>query len=462
MSQINLILFYSMIHLPRLKEKRKKYQPIIKDEYDSFINALKTLNYNKNDLVCINLPELKRKFELLDLINQKIKKREDWQRIIPILSILFTKLPEETINFYIDSIYKNNKKNYKFIFELVKEIDFIPKGLFNMILIYDQSFLEVYFEKVDWFTYKNTPSDCLKNNINFIFNGLIKNKKIDLLELVDWLIYKDDNSKILAFKLLTHLYTKEKNEINSDFKFYKEIKENLLTKNDLLLQEILLLLSNFKINSELNELIVEILFIRCKPDIITKLIADIIDISLLNTFNLENLYKIVSLNISLFLKLLPQIPLTDEMIDDLIILLSNSYDRKRDYIYKLLLPVIKISHSDTIFKALERDNLNSKLLLLSLLNKIIQSVNEMTFLNLCVVLENESDKKIIYEILLLLKNKKNDWLIKKTYLKIVRFTKVYLLVYPMIEISDEYKVRFSKFNNEDVKRIVREFYQIGF
>ncbi|RVD91358.1 hypothetical protein TUBRATIS_21940 [Tubulinosema ratisbonensis] len=462
------------------KIKRRKYEPTIKDEYDPFITALKTLQFTNHELEKINLPVLKRKFEISDLIIQKIKDQKNWSKIIEIISILFSKLPEQTVNFFIESIYKHNKKNYNFIFELTKQIDCVPNCLLDLIFSYDESFLKVYFEKIDFFTFKKSFFRCVNKNISFIFDGLIKNKKINFSDLIHWLICQEDFCKILSLKLLNYFYrnkvlkgfnlqnisdtlqnkfnnSEEKSEENN---FYKKIIENLHTKNDILLEEILYFLSLFKVNKEINDLIIEILLIRCKSDNITKLIVEILDISLLSPFYLDNLHKLINLNISLFLKILPQISLTEEMVNDLILLLSNTYDKKREFIYNLILPVITNKNIDTLIKGLEKDNTNSKLLLLKLINKIIQSVNEILFLNLCVILGNECEKKIIYEILFILKNKKNDWLKNNIFEKINKFTKIYLLVYPLVNVTKEYKERFDKFSDESVKEIIREFYQI--
>ncbi|KCZ75189.1 hypothetical protein H311_03836, partial [Anncaliia algerae PRA109] len=341
--------------------KRKKYEPIFQDEYQAFIDAFNAKEFDEDKLKSIDLPIFKRRFELINVILLKIKQKIDLNYLSKIASILLNKLStdkNDDVDFFINTIYRNNPSNHLFLFNVMKYMDKINLCLLPIIIRHDKSNLEYVFEKITELEVENVFNtlDIVDYQSEYIFKGLVKNTNINYHKLFDWLIGKEnDNAKILSYKLINYYFTtnnlkKGISELNENI--YKLIKEDLRNKNDNIIYEVINFIQGFIINKEINDILIDLITIRCTIDNLTKEVIKILDISLLSQYDLDNFIKLVSLDIGSFVNVLDKINISEEMVNDLIIALGKTYDSNNEIIYNYIVPHVQSNHKIIILNSL--------------------------------------------------------------------------------------------------------------
>ncbi|KAM0673594.1 hypothetical protein GVAV_002971 [Gurleya vavrai] len=312
--------------------------------------------------------------------------------------------------------------------------------------------------------------DCdeyLQNFVSFI------DKKFEKEYLIN--IKKEDNGNQEIFEnLIFTLIESEKLKkegldllikfMPNNDKGIEHAKKNLFNKNDEILFNAMKYLSLCQFEFD-QEYLYSILFERSKLDKIGALILNHIKI---DPKHIDRLFNMFFLDPFIYLDFLPKIidegyELTEEMQKELIKILSKTYDdTDREKIYNVLTNIeLKNKKDFCLFIISNLNNLNmiSKQLLIKLLEKVF--INDFdVFVNLVQILGNESDIKIILEILKLLKkNKQNyykiifEWKNKKNLKKLI--FRIYRLVAAEDSFYKELKEEFK--NCEEFDPII-DFY----
>lgn len=467
------------------KRKAKACSVGSQDDMNAFAGALESGVVADRVLDVIAADISKHKHEIGFLICSMITKNRQLKSMALVLAALLNRLEPGTLTFCIRNILSHSRasmfvrRSMTFIEMLLCNLNMVETEAARLFIrenrdAKDFVFLGHIFQKIN---YVDTMK-CLqtlrprikRDMVPHICGGisacvsmhLNEEERVSFLKGVIADLIKDSNEliKIIGLRLLcqnlpaeTSLPAAESNshDSSSTCKFpacsasafsLKDLlniangaSELLDSGDDFVVTEVLdMLRMAVPFSSALNCKVFDLLYRRAKLDKIGRQCLDALDIGALEKTQLDRLFQMFYLDPLAFIDVLPRLKAfgyepTREMVNDLICLLAKTFcDEKRMIIYSVLTDCVDSTYTDAILNAVSANNVNSQLILISLLERIASHVDMKMFLRLCTIIP--ADKRLAVRALRVLENKAREWSVPDKWM-VEKLDMLMVWIYPL-------------------------------